>query len=164
MAVLLFNALLLFLNFFQDHLLLSHSVQLFSDKSMEPDQFQRLLLVFLAIARARPHHLNLIDTDLTNTLNSVLKLEGAIDLKPSESVVKRQGDREEIVRAKEGRSVSEPVGSVSTSMFVDKLNQLFWKYYKQRPKSVAVAPVCGVGECYCPVFMHSSVRTVVRLW
>ena len=111
-------------------MLLSQSVQLFNDNNMEPDQFQRLLLVFLAITRARPQHLDLIETDLTCTLNSALKQEVTSAPQPSETVVEKT-------------SVS---GCVSIGVFIEQLNQLFWRYYEQRPKSSAVAPVCGVGE------------------
>ena len=117
----------------QDHLLLSQSVQLFNDKNMEPDQFQRLLLVFLAITRARPQHLNLIETDLQCTLNSALKQEVTSAAAPQSS--------EAAVVEKSSVSGCVPIGE-----FIEQLNQLFWRYYEQRPKSSAVAPVCGVGE------------------
>ena len=110
--------------FTQDHLQLSHVQEILGSPPniVPPEQYQHLLIIFLAIAKFHPQHLSFLSVPIKSTLTKVLGESGDTPLS----------------------SGSDGCGLWSDN--IKQLNELFWLFYNKKPVNPVIASVASMGK------------------
>ena len=122
---------------------------------MEPEYFQYLLMTLLSVAKARPSNLLLVATEINQELVEMARESSEESGRGDQA--EKGAESEESGCGDQAEKGAESGETERLAVFIQLLNDVFWKLFVQRAASPATAPVINPGNeacvCVCLLFV-----------